>query len=117
MAKYLRVRREAAALASESRLRMIDRLQRGSASSSELTTAAGVGLPALHKHLEVLREAKLITSSKTGRVVTHRLRPGGLEALSSWIDTRKAFWRSGFATLDAALAADDHAADDHEEQQ
>ena len=107
MAKYLRVRREAAALASESRLRMIDRLQEGPASSSELADAAGVGLPALQKHLGVLREAKMITSSKSGRVVTHRLRPGGLDGLTSWIETRRAFWRNSFAALDAALAAYD----------
>ncbi|HEY9292744.1 MAG TPA: helix-turn-helix domain-containing protein [Microlunatus sp.] len=107
MAKYVRVRREAAALASESRLRMIDRLQQGPASSSELARSASVGLPALQKHLDVLREARMITSTKSGRVVTHRLRPGGLDALTAWIETRRIFWQHSFAAMGAALAADD----------
>ncbi|WP_029136116.1 ArsR/SmtB family transcription factor [Nakamurella lactea] len=89
----------ATALAHRGRRQIISRLGAGSATSSELAELLDIGLPALHKHLDLLRRASLIESSKTGRTVSHVLRPAGLDQLADWLLTRKSFWSNQFDAL------------------
>ena len=115
MVKYSpeEVRDVAAALSTDSRLLIIDRLRRGTATSTELAATAGIGLPAVHKQLAILQQAGLVVSAKDGRVVSHRLRAEGLDVLADWLRTRRSFWTNSFHELDRALQADDPAGDSH----
>jgi len=87
------------ALAHAGRRRIVTELSRRSASSSRLAELLDIGLPALHKHLELLRAASVIRSTKSGRTVTHTLQPEALDALANWIVSRKAFWDNQFDAL------------------
>ncbi|MDQ6658220.1 MAG: winged helix-turn-helix domain-containing protein [Actinomycetota bacterium] len=91
------------ALANSGRRAVVTRLSNGSATSSELAELLGVGLPAAHKQLALLRAAGLIESTKIGRTVTNTLRPDGLDDLEDWIATRKSFWSNQFDALAHAV--------------
>lgn len=87
------------ALAHSGRRQIVSRLGSADASSTELARLLRIGLPALHKHLALLRDAGLISSTKAGRTVTHRLHPDGLAGYTDWLLTRKSFWSNQFDAL------------------
>jgi len=87
------------ALAHRGRRSIISRLAKEAATSTDLSRLLGIGLPALHKHLDLLRRASMIASVKAGRTVTHTLRPTALDTLADWILTRKLFWQNQFDAL------------------
>ncbi|MDE9366815.1 metalloregulator ArsR/SmtB family transcription factor [Luteipulveratus sp. YIM 133132] len=82
----------AAALAGSGRRQIVALLCERPASTSELADALGLGLPGVTRHLDVLREAGVVRSSKSGRVVTYALDPESLRPMSDWIDRRRSFW-------------------------
>jgi DNA-binding transcriptional ArsR family regulator len=53
------------------------------------------------KHLGVLGEAGLITRSKSGRVVTVRLKPGSMRDAMTWLRRHELFWSSRLDKLTA----------------
>jgi DNA-binding transcriptional ArsR family regulator len=82
-----------AALGDPTRRAILGRLaRRASASVSELAEPFAIKLPAVMKHLGVLEEAGLITRSKSGRVVTVRLRPGSMRDATAWLRRHELFW-------------------------
>ena len=87
------------ALAHTGRRAIVQQLGSGPATSTELAELLGIGLPALHKHLALLRDGRLIASIKTGRVVHHRLDPVGLDAAADWLAVRRSFWSNQLDTL------------------
>lgn len=89
----------AQALAHRGRRQIVSRLASGAASSTELAGLLEIGLPALHKHLALLRGAGLIGSAKTGRTVTHVLQSAGLDQLTDWLLSRQSFWSNQFDAL------------------
>ncbi len=97
----------ASALSNSGRRRLITTLESGPSSSSHLAAVLGIGLPALHKHLAVLAGAELITSQKSGRVVTHRLQREPLRRYRDWLAHRTAFWDERLDALADAFAAPD----------
>jgi len=89
-----------AALSDPTRRAILDRLARQTdATVSELAEPFAIKLPAVMKHLGVLDEAGLITLTKSGRVVTVRLRPGSMRDAMAWLRRRELFCS---ATLDKA---------------
>lgn len=97
------------ALSDSSRRRMIDRLSEGPASVSELAQPLDMALPSVVKHLGVLEAGGLVTSEKAGRVRTYRIAPNAIDAVETWLATRKARWNAQFDRLDAYLASTQHA--------
>ena len=82
-----------AALCDPTRRAILGRLaRRPSASVSELAEPFEIKLPAVMKHLGVLEEAGLISRSKTGRVVTVRLKPGSMRDALAWLRRYEIFW-------------------------
>ncbi|MFG6444673.1 ArsR/SmtB family transcription factor [Microbacterium sp. P07] len=77
------------ALADPTRRAIVERLSLSPAVVSELAAPFSMALPSLLQHLRVLEEARVITSSKQGRVRTVTLRPGGLHVLHLWLDQRR----------------------------
>jgi DNA-binding transcriptional ArsR family regulator len=69
-----------------------DPTRRASATVSELAAPFAIKLPAVMKHLGVLDEAGLITRSKSGRVVTVRLRPESMREAMAWLQSQERFW-------------------------
>lgn len=94
MVKYQeKLDRTFAALVDPTRRAILARLERrGGVSISELAAPFPIKLPAVMKHLDVLAEAGLVTRSKSGRVVTVRLRAQPLRAAMDWLQHYERFW-------------------------
>jgi DNA-binding transcriptional ArsR family regulator len=75
--------------------------RRGSASVSELAAPFAIKLPAVMKHLGVLDEAGLIARSKSGRVVTVRLRAESMREAMAWLQSQERFWSKRLDKLTA----------------
>ncbi|WJL97201.1 metalloregulator ArsR/SmtB family transcription factor [Microbacterium sp. ET2] len=77
------------ALADPTRRAIVERLSLAPAVVSELAAPFAMALPSVLQHLRVLEDARVITSSKQGRVRTVALRPGALDVLHLWLDQRR----------------------------
>ncbi|MFJ2033294.1 ArsR/SmtB family transcription factor [Streptosporangium sp. NPDC087985] len=92
-----------AALADPTRREILVRLSRGPASVSELAEPFGMTLTGLKKHIQVLEDARLVTTEKVGRVRTCRLGPDHLEGAMHWIDTYRRQWERRLDGLETYL--------------
>ena len=100
-----------AALADPTRRAILARLERQpTATVSELATPLTVKLPAVMKHLAVLAAAGLITRTKSGRIVTVRLRPAPMRQAMSWLSRYERFWSTSLDRLTAYAEAREAAA-------
>ncbi|MBO9712883.1 metalloregulator ArsR/SmtB family transcription factor [Sphingomonas sp.] len=80
------------ALADPSRRRIVERLGQGPASVSSLAELLGVSLTAVSQHLQILAEAGLAATEKTGRVRTARRDPAGFALLEQWLGDSRTIW-------------------------
>jgi len=94
-----------AALADPTRRAIVARLTRGEASVSEIAAPFPVSLPAVTKHLSVLRRAGIVEDRKLGRVRLCRLAPEPLRRAELWVAQQRAFWDDRMDGLAAHLAA------------
>jgi DNA-binding transcriptional ArsR family regulator len=74
-----------AALSDPTRRGILLRLGRGDTSISDLAGKFDMTLTGMKKHVQVLEDARLITTKKIGRVRTATLGPRRLEDESEWI--------------------------------
>jgi ArsR family transcriptional regulator, arsenate/arsenite/antimonite-responsive transcriptional repressor len=72
-----------AALADETRLRILKLLAGGSRCVCDLRAEVPVAPNLLSYHLKVLREAGLVTASRRGRWIDYALDPDGLQRLQA----------------------------------
>ena len=92
------------ALADPSRRAMLRQLARKEAQSvSELSAPLAIALPTVLKHIGVLVDAGLVERTKSGRVVTVTLRPGGMAAATAWLEKTGSFWSSRLDRLAALV--------------
>jgi len=74
-----------AALSDPTRRGILERLGSGDASISDLAVTFGMTLTGIKKHVQILEEAKLVTTEKVGRVRNCRIGPRRLEDETAWI--------------------------------
>jgi DNA-binding transcriptional ArsR family regulator len=91
------------ALADPTRRAVIQRLNKGAATVSELAKPFNMALPSFVKHISVLEQSHLITSHKRGRVRTCSLERENLVAAERWFDELRAQWASRYDNLDNLL--------------
>ena len=89
------------ALADPTRRSILTRLADKPARVTELAGPTGLRLPTVMRHLSVLEETGLITTSKDGRVRTCALVPEALDPARSWLDAHRAIWEVRLDRLDA----------------
>lgn len=89
------------ALADATRRSMLARLAKGPARVTDLAGPTGLRLPTIMRHLAVLEEAGLISTSKDGRIRTCAIRPEAMEPARSWIEEQRAVWEARLDRLDA----------------
>ncbi|MGE0500834.1 MAG: ArsR/SmtB family transcription factor [Rhizobiaceae bacterium] len=89
------------ALADPTRRSIITRLAEGPARVTDLAGPTGLRLPTVMRHLSVLEEAGLISTSKDGRVRTCAIKPEAMEPVRSWIDEQRTIWEARLDRLDA----------------
>jgi len=91
------------ALADPTRRRVLQRLSRGPAATSELARPFPMALPSFLQHLTVLERSRLVRSRKTGRIRTYELAPQPLKSAEHWMVTQRALWERRLDQLDAYL--------------
>jgi DNA-binding transcriptional ArsR family regulator len=97
-----------AALVDPTRRAILARLeQEGSVSIGELARPFAIKLPAVMKHLDVLRTAGLITRSKKGRTVAVRLAPEPMAEAMNWLRRYERFWSASLDRLAAYAEAEE----------
>jgi DNA-binding transcriptional ArsR family regulator len=101
-----RLDRVFAALVDPTRRAILARLEREeSLSVSAIAEPFPIKLPAVMKHLAVLRDAGLITRSKRGRTVDVRLSPTPLREATDWLRRYERFWSPALDRLAAYAEA------------
>ena len=91
-----------AALVDSTRRAILGKLAvRDSATVTELAEPFAIKLPAVMKHLAVLDKARLITRSKSGRVVTVRLRSEPMREAMAWLTRQERCWTKRLDKLTA----------------
>ncbi|WP_343731376.1 metalloregulator ArsR/SmtB family transcription factor [Duganella sp.] len=91
------------ALSDPTRREVVRRLGAGPATVSELSQPFAMALPSFMKHMRVLEESGLVSSSKSGRVRTCILERDKLAAAERWFEEQRALWSSRYDNLDTLL--------------
>jgi DNA-binding transcriptional ArsR family regulator len=91
------------ALADPTRRAILERLARGEASGTELARPFSISVPAISKHLRVLKNADLILHRKDGRTHRFRLAAGPMREAATWLEHYRHFWEAQFDSLDTYL--------------
>ena len=94
------------ALADPTRRAIIERLADSPASVSELAAPFEMSLPAIYQHLQMLRDAGLVRTTKTGRIRNCRLEVRMLRGVEDWLSERRTMWERRFDALAKHLARD-----------
>jgi DNA-binding transcriptional ArsR family regulator len=92
-----------AAVADSTRRGILERLGRADASISQLAQVFDMTLTGIKKHVAVLEDARLVTTSKAGRVRTCRIGPRRLENEAAWIEKYQQMMEASFNRLEALL--------------
>jgi DNA-binding transcriptional ArsR family regulator len=92
------------ALSDPTRRAMLARLGQGAVPVSELARPTGLALPTVMRHLQVLEDAALISTIKTGRTRLCTARPETLAVTADWLTAQRALWEARTDRLEALLA-------------
>jgi len=92
-----------AALADPTRRAMLSELAGGARTVGELAAPHSMTLPAISKHLTVLRRAGLITQRRAGRMQICALAPGPLREATVWLQRHQQFWTERIDSLERFL--------------
>lgn len=87
------------ALGDPTRRAILEHLTHGPISVSKLAEPLSMTLAAVVQHLQVLEDAHLVTTQKTGRVRTCALNPEGIAIAQTWLTARKTPWETKFDRL------------------
>jgi len=93
------------ALANKHRRAIVHRLSLQPASISQLANEQKLSLPAIHKHIKILEQAKLLKRKKSGRVNFLALDRSGLLLMQDWIQQYHAYWGTNEETLENYIAS------------
>ena len=88
------------ALANKHRREIVYLLGLQPYSISKLASIRNLSLPAIHKHIRLLRGASLITIKKIGRTSFLSLNRKSLLGLQSWLNQYHAYWGHNNETLE-----------------
>ena len=103
MVKSQALDRTFSALSDGTRRDILERLQLGPASISELARPTGISLPGVLKHVRILEEANLVTTEKRGRTRECRLGPERMENVTVWIERYRDQWERRLDRLEALI--------------
>jgi DNA-binding transcriptional ArsR family regulator len=103
MVKYEELDRTFSALSDGTRRDILEHLQLGPASISELAEQARISLPGVLKHVRILEEARLVTTEKKGRTRECRLGPDQMDDVTRWIESHREIWERRLDRLEAVV--------------
>lgn len=96
-----------AAIADPTRRRIVELLATRDRTAGELVDEFDISAPAISQHLNVLREAGLVTTRVEGQSRIQTLNPAGLDELGDWLERTRNFWSQRLDALERELKADD----------
>lgn len=91
------------ALGDPARRTIVERVSEGPISVSRLAEPLSMTLAAVVQHIQILEEAGLVRTEKSGRVRTCHIDPAGLDAARQWIADRRSTWETRFDRLTKLL--------------
>ena len=91
------------ALADPTRRAILARLALGETSVTELAAPFDISLPAVTKHLRVLRRAGLIAQRRSAQWRPCRIEAKPLQEVADWVSQYRRFWDESFDRLDEYL--------------
>jgi DNA-binding transcriptional ArsR family regulator len=91
------------ALGDATRRAMLERLSCGPMSVSRLAEPFKMSLAAVVQHLQILQEAGLVKTEKSGRVRSCRVEVSGLRAAEEWLRARRPEWDRRLDSLEEFL--------------
>jgi DNA-binding transcriptional ArsR family regulator len=92
-----------AALADDTRTRIVEILAEDERSVGELVELFPISQPAVSKHLRVLREAGVVTAVAVGKQRVYRLNPAAIDEVAAWATGVRHAWEARFDALGAHL--------------
>ena len=92
-----------AALADPTRRAILARLTSGERSVTDLAEPFDMSLPAVSKHLKVLRRAGLIARGREAQWRPCRIEAGPLKEVDEWVERYRRIWEEQFDRLDDYL--------------
>jgi len=95
------------AIADPTRRRIVELLAERERTAGELVDEFDVSAPAISQHLNVLREAGLVTTRVEGQSRIQSLNPDGFDELEAWLERTRNFWSKRLDALERELRADD----------
>lgn len=95
------------ALADPTRRRIVELLAQSDRTTGELVAEFDVSAPAISQHLNILREAGLVTTRAEGQTRVQSLNPEGLDEIGGWLERTRAFWSHRLDALERELKAED----------
>ena len=95
------------AIADPTRRRIVELLAVRERTAGELVEEFDMSAPAISQHLNVLREAGLVTTRAEGQSRIQALNPDGFDALEVWLQKTRSVWSHRLDALERELKADD----------
>jgi DNA-binding transcriptional ArsR family regulator len=103
MVKSQTLDRTFSALSDPRRREILERLQLGPASISELARPSGISLPGVMKHVHILEGANLVTTEKKGRTRECRIGPEQMDDVTAWIERYREQWERRLDRLEVLI--------------
>jgi DNA-binding transcriptional ArsR family regulator len=97
------------AIADPTRRRIVELLAVRERTAGELVKEFDMSPPAISQHLNVLREAGLVTTRAEGQMRIQALNPEGFDDLEAWLQKTRSIWSSRLDALERELRAEDAA--------
>jgi len=98
-----------AAISDPTRRRIVELLAVRERTSGELVAEFDLSAPAISQHLNILREAGLVTTRAEGQSRIQAFNPDGLDDLEAWLQKTRSVWSSRLDALERELRAEDAA--------
>lgn len=92
------------AVADPGRRQMLDAMLTEECSVGALTQLLGISQPAVSQHLQVLKQAGLVTERKAGRNRYYQANAAELQIIADWVAKYEIFWSDKLDALSAHLA-------------
>ncbi len=92
------------ALANKNRREIVYALGMQSASVSQLARQQNMSLPAIHRHILVLEQSKLVLRKKAGKTNFLALNRAALMLVQDWLSQHNAYWGTNNETLENYVA-------------